>query len=128
MNRRDFLRPKQILGNAVRILGLEKQFLDLGSPQPETSPETSLVRFSRRAMATSFEVLLPVGVPSAAEASSAALDLIDKLEDQMTVYRETSEISRINRQGADSPQPIEGQLFELLELADHLTKETDGAF
>jgi thiamine biosynthesis lipoprotein len=124
MNRRDFLRPEQLLGSAVKVLGLEKHILDLEPKQPETS----LVRFSRRAMATSFEVLLPVGTPKAAAASEAALDLIDQLEDQMTVYRESSEVSRINQQAAMSPQPVEEQLFDLLTLANRLTEDTGGAF
>ena len=36
-------------------------------------------------------------------AAEAALDLIDVLEDQLTVYRETSEVSGINRRAAATP-------------------------
>ncbi len=123
MNRRDFLRPQQLLGSAARVLGLQEKILDLN---PDA--EKPLIRFSRRAMATSFEVLLPVDTPRGAGAASEALDLIDRLEDQMTVYRDTSEVSRINRHAASAPQPVEEQLFSLLNLADRLTRETEGAF
>jgi thiamine biosynthesis lipoprotein len=123
MNRRDFLRPQQLLGSAVKAFGLGEKFLD---QKPET--DIPLTRYARRAMATTFEVLLPVGTIRGAAAASAALDLIDQLEDQLTVYRDTSEMSRINRQAAVSPQAVEEKLFDLLTMADRLTQETEGAF
>jgi thiamine biosynthesis lipoprotein len=45
--------------------------------------EYSLVRVSRRAMATTFEVAIPAGTHrDTIAAATAALDLIDELEDQ----------------------------------------------
>jgi thiamine biosynthesis lipoprotein len=123
MNRRDFLRPQQLLGSAAKVLGLGEKILDLN---PES--EKPLTRYFRRAMATSFEVLLPVGTLKGAAAASDALDLIDRLEDQLTVYRDTSEMSRINRHAATSPQSVEEKLFGLLRLAEQITQETNGAF
>ena len=79
-------------------------------------------------MACQFEILLPATTPSAVEAASAALDEIDRLEDQMTVYRDTSEVSRINLRAATTPMHVEGRLFGLFETALRLTEETDGAF
>ena len=123
MNRRDFLRPRQLLGSAARVLGLPEKILE---PSPDT--DTPLTWYSRRAMATSFEVIFPVGTPRDAAAASDALDLVDRLEDQLTVYRDTSEMSRINRHAATSPQSVEEKLFGLLSLAEQITRETEGAF
>ena len=58
----------------------------------------------------------------------AALDLVDQLEDQMTVYREHSEICQINREAARWPVEVERQLFELLQRSIWLHTETEGAF
>ncbi|WP_439626936.1 FAD:protein FMN transferase [Gemmata sp.] len=106
--------------------------LDLLFPldEPETPPgEFVLVRVSRRAMATTFEVAVPVGAhPEPVAAAAAALDLIDDLEDQMTVYRDSSEVARLNASAADAPVEVEEQLFDLFERCAGWTHETDGAF
>ena len=44
------------------------------------------------------------------------LMLVDRneLEDQLTVFRDTSEVSRLNRLAAHAPVPVEEHLFRLL--------------
>ena len=79
-------------------------------------------------MATTFEVLLPYGTPHALSIANAAFAEIDRLEQQLTVYRESSEVSRLNRLAATCPVPVEADLFNLLALAERISKETDGAF
>jgi thiamine biosynthesis lipoprotein len=79
-------------------------------------------------MATTFEVLVPFGTPSGVEAAEDALDEIDRLEDQLTVFRETSEVSRLNSRAPGENVPVEEGLFQLLSLAARLTRDTDGAF
>jgi FAD:protein FMN transferase len=96
---------------------------------PAPPGEFHLVRVSRRAMATTFEVAIPQGSHSdAIAAAEDALDLIDDLEDQMTVFRDHSEVSRINEHAANAPAIVEKQLFELLSRCSGWTRETDGAF
>ena len=63
-------------------------------------------------MATRFEIAIPCGRPDAIPAAQDALDLIDDLEDQLTVYRDHSEVSRLNRTG--SAGHVEPNLFDLL--------------
>lgn len=79
-------------------------------------------------MATQFEVVIPWGAPTAANAATSALDLIDQIEDQLSVFRPSSELSRLNRTAAHAPVPVEPRLFELLTLCERLSRETDGAF
>jgi thiamine biosynthesis lipoprotein len=105
-----------------------REFLRGPARAPLAEPEVALLRFARTAMATVFEVLLPWGALRANAAAAAALDFIDGLEAQLTVYRETSEVSRLNRLAARAPVPVESRLFDLLTLASRLTAETEGAF
>ncbi|MCE9531252.1 MAG: FAD:protein FMN transferase [Planctomycetes bacterium] len=105
---------------------LVSELLSTESDPPRTDLE--LLRASRSAMATQFEVVLPIGQPKCFAAANAVLDLIDELEDQLTVYRETSEISRLNMRAPFEDIPVETRLFDLLVFAAYLTHETGGAF
>ncbi|MFM8271523.1 MAG: FAD:protein FMN transferase, partial [Gemmata sp.] len=91
--------------------------------------EFSLVRVSRRAMATTFEIDIPTGAhPNPVAAAEAALDLVDTLEAQLTVYREDSEASRLNVSAVEAFIEVELHLFDLLSRCAVWTKETGGAF
>ncbi len=99
------------------------------SDEPDAPSEFSLVRISRRAMATTFEIAFPAGThPDPVAAGTDALDLIDELEDQMTVYREYSEVSRLNATAATGFVELEPRLFELFARCAVWTRETGGAF
>jgi thiamine biosynthesis lipoprotein len=99
------------------------------NPAPAHIPQTYLVRVGRRAMACEFEVLLNAGqYADGIELAVAALDRVEQLEDQMTVYRESSEVSRLNRAAAARAVPVEPRLFELLELAVRIHTRTGGAY
>jgi thiamine biosynthesis lipoprotein len=126
MNRRDFLHPRRLARTAGKVLGALEGLRSGGAEfQP---PDFALVRFARRAMATTFEVLLPFGTPCGVEAAEDALDEIDRLEAQLTVYRDTSEVSRLNRLAAGEEVLVEDGLFRLLELAARLSRDTEDAF
>ncbi len=90
--------------------------------------ELTLVRYAHRAMATTFEVLLPWGTPRGDALAADAASLIDRLESQLTVFRDSSEVSRLNRTAAAAPVPVERGLFELLALCGRLSADTRGAF
>jgi thiamine biosynthesis lipoprotein len=126
MNRRDFLNPRQVARTAGQMLGVLDELRTV--PAKAMPVPYALVHYARRAMATTFEVLLPFGAPHGPQAAEDALDEIDRLEAQLTVYRDDSEVSFINRRAALSPVPVEVNLFDLLGLADRLTRETEGAF
>lgn len=82
----------------------------------------------RVAMACRFEVTLPEREPDAVRISREALDKIDQIESQLTVFRDTSEISYINRHAGSAPVRAERSLYELLEQCMRLSSDTDGAF
>jgi thiamine biosynthesis lipoprotein len=87
------------------------------------------VTLARHAMATRFEVLLHG--PDATflrAAGEEALDEIDRLENQLSLYRPESEISRVNALAAREPVRVSPATFGLLRRAADLSRETGGAF
>lgn len=99
-----------------------------GFPPPWATADAEWVTVARTAMACQFEVLLPPGAPSHVAAALSALDLVDALEAQLTVYRDTSELALLNRKAAHAWVEVEAGLFELFALAKRLHAETGGAF
>ncbi len=124
MHRREFFHPRRVARTLGQVLA---PFAPEGPP-PAPPADVALVRAGRQAMATTFELFLPFDVPQAHDIACAALDEIDRLEEQLTVYRDTSEVSGINRRAAAEPVVVEARLFQLLELSARLTTETLGAF
>jgi thiamine biosynthesis lipoprotein len=79
-------------------------------------------------MGSYFEVRIGAGTPEAIALTERALDLIDALEQQMTVYRDDSEVSRINASAHLGPVEVEPNLFRLLEQAMEIGQATGGAY
>ena len=134
-NRREFLKGK----SAVDALRDEAEFAVPihGQPQlPGRVPTNQRNRqsayfeqYSKNAMACEFELLFNLHqYPQSGAAAMAAFQLIDEIEDQMTVYRDHSEVSRLNQAAFGSAVVIESHLFELLSLAKKIHDETAKAF
>ena len=127
--RRDFLKGKSAT-RTVRDLA-QGAMAAHGAAGPGMPPPAAsyLIQVTRRAMACQFEVSLNAGqYAQGTEAALEALEIVSALEDQMSVFRPESEISRLNRTAADAPVELEPRLFGLLELAWRLSEETGGAF
>ena len=137
-SRREFLQGRsavEALGDAV--IGPPPE---LPPPAAARNDRTYLLSVSREAMACEFEVLLPtMGSPlrgplaeraehSPPDAAIAALDLVEQLEAQLTVFRDTSEVAAINRRAASEAVAVEPRLFELFVRAVGLYHATGGAF
>lgn len=125
-SRRDFLR-----GKAARDVVTD--WLDASPPTLDVVPAESagryLISVKRRAMACDFVVMLNAGQYEAAPRLAVeALNLVEELESQLTIYRETSEVSGINDTAAARPVVVESRLFQLLEQAVVLHRETGGAY
>lgn len=88
-----------------------------------------LVQVSRRAMACDFVLFLNAGqFAEGTERALESLDLVDELEAQLSYFRPESELNQINNRAADESVRVEPRLFGLLELANELYRQTDGAF
>lgn len=103
-----------------------RSFLNLIEKKPE--PAGFWVHVNRTAMACRFEVTVPIGDRAGVAVGTSALDQIDELEAQLSVFRDSSEISLINRDAASRAVVVEDELFDLLKLCKRLYDETDGAF
>jgi thiamine biosynthesis lipoprotein len=125
MHRRNFLDPRHAALAAAPLLGAA---LDDGAPPADSADEVALLRLGSRAMATTFEVVVPFDTPAAQEAGREAFDLLAALEEQMTVYRDTSEVSRLNRLAWRRAVRVESRLFDLLTLAARIHAASEGAF
>ncbi len=89
----------------------------------------AVVTLARHAMATRFEIVLhgenPVALRAAGE---EALEEIDRLEAQLSLYRPSSEIANLNARAAREPVRVTPPLFALLEQARRLHLESGGVF
>src|SRR5258708_11892318 len=104
--RRDFLAGKALRETSADVVvdPGRKPFVALGAT----------VRLSVPAMVSDFEIILNPGPAARLEAASAALELVERLEDQLSVYRFHSELSLLNRRGCDRPVEVERRLVHLL--------------
>jgi FAD:protein FMN transferase len=64
----------------------------------------------------------------AQSAIDAVLDEMRHIDDSMSTYKPTSEVSQVNAKAADGPMRISKELFDLLVTAKEYSVITDGAF
>ncbi|MBN1589390.1 MAG: FAD:protein FMN transferase [Pirellulales bacterium] len=125
-SRRDFLKGRPAVDAMADRLDHAPTDPTYKTNEPALS-EGCFLRVSREAMAGQFEVLFNVGqYPHAAEAAMAALDEAERIEEQISFYRASSELTRVNQLAAAGPVKVEAALFDLLELAVQLHGETGG--
>ncbi|EAQ77808.1 FAD:protein FMN transferase [Blastopirellula marina] len=146
-NRRDFLRgksavdalhdltseplppPKSVKPAARPADEVAEAGADGETPESPAEQDSYLVEVSREAMACTFAIYLNAGQHRlGAEAAVAALDKIDDYEEQLSIYRSSSEASRLNAAADFAPIQIERGFFDLLVQAQQIYAETDGAF
>jgi len=99
-----------------------------GAPRRRSIGDDYWIRVHRRAMACRFEITLASQDAGWVPAARAALDEIDRIEDQLSVFRESSALSAINRCAADGAVEIDEALLGLLDRCRELHAATSGAF
>src|ERR1700691_2773331 len=62
------------------------------------------------------------------QAIDAVLDEFRRLDESMSTYKPTSEVSQVNAKAADGPMHISKELFDLLTTAKEYSVITEGAF
>jgi FAD:protein FMN transferase len=62
------------------------------------------------------------------QAIDAVLDEMRHIDESMSTYKPTSEVSQVNAKAADGPMKISKELFDLLVTAKEYSVITDGAF
>jgi thiamine biosynthesis lipoprotein len=100
-----------------------------GAARAETRLEADYwIRVQRPAMACRFEVLLSGEDARHVDAAREALDAVEALEAQLTVFRETSEVARLNQRAGREHVAVEAGLFALLQRCRELSEHSAGAF
>lgn len=126
-NRREFLTGRVVQKEVERTGSAIAD--ELLKQTERTKPSAgNTVRMSADAMACEFSVVMNPEDTAHFMTASDALEIIHQLEDQMTVYREDSELSDLNRTAYEGSVAVEPQLFELLLKAKEIGEQTQGAF
>jgi thiamine biosynthesis lipoprotein ApbE len=87
------------------------------------------VTLACHAMATRFEIVLPGNDPVRLRAAGEeALHEIGRLEAQLSLYRQDSEIAQVNARAAREPVRVSPRVFALLQQAERLSQQSGGAF
>ena len=93
------------------------------------TPTAPLRRFRHHAMATTFEIIVvELDATFAGQAAAEAFAELDRLEQELSRFIETSDISRINRLAAGEATGVGPAALECLKTAREVTSLTDGAF
>lgn len=88
-----------------------------------------LFHFSSNAMGCEFQILCTADEREAlATCVTDGFELIEHLEQQLSIYRDSSELSAVNRLASESEVMLEPELFRLLQLARELCHATERAF
>lgn len=89
-----------------------------------------MFKLAREAMRTRFEVVIADRGEEAdlRAAAEAALDEVERVEAQLSAYREDAELYRVNHAAAKMPVRADPRLFAFLKRAQQLSALTDGAF
>lgn len=133
-DRREFLSGLNVRG---AMKGLGRTMAEELAPPPaaRAKGEGLFLEIARRAMACDFTLLLrmehlldPAKREKAADRALEAFDRIDFLENQLSVYRLHSDVSRINRTAFLQPASAQGDVAAVLARGLALAEETGGAF
>lgn len=100
-----------------------------GVDPPRVQPSAgSTIRLTTRAMACDFSIIMDPGPTEQIEAAGEVLNLIHAMEAWMSIYRESSELSTVNRLAATEPVSVRRELFDLLKTAFSIHQRTGGCF
>lgn len=88
-----------------------------------------VIRLSRHAMACEFQIMIEGGDRQASiDIANLALDEIERLDEMLSCFRPTSEVSYLNAEAARRAVVVGPDLFEILCTAKDVWRKTCGAF
>lgn len=130
-NRRDFLTGRALRKQAEQAGqeladALARAAEEENAPAPPVGGDT--IHLGTRAMACDFAVVLNADRRDQITDASDALEIIHACEQQMTVYRDDSALSQLNRRAAGEAVEVEESLYSVLSRARSISVETAGAF
>jgi thiamine biosynthesis lipoprotein len=116
-----------------RLAGMRPAVLGLGLVLCACRAPSRRFAFEHPAMGTTFRIVLyDRDEGHAGRAAEAAFQRVDALEDVLSDYRDSSELSRLGRasdEGAPTTAiPVSAELWDVLTAADGIARDSDGAF
>lgn len=88
-----------------------------------------LLELNKQAMACDWDAILNYGqYPEATEKVLEAFELVDQLENQLSVFRPESEVSRLNAVGFFHEMEVTPTLADLIQTSQELYQASAGAF
>src|SRR5580704_18088016 len=96
---------------------------------PNAAPPEQMFSQSRPAMGTTFTIFIYTSnQEQASEYFEIAFDEIERVEEALSDYRPTSELSRINRLAADETVTTDPEVFKFLQTSMGFSRRSGGAF
>lgn len=97
--------------------------------KPRVQPSAGVtVRLAARMMACDFSIIMNPGPTEQIEAAGEALEIVSAIEGWLSIYRDSSELSTVNRRAGELAVHVRRELFGLLQNAIEIHRRTDGAF
>ena len=91
-----------------------------------SSAESALLAVKRKAMNDDFEVVFSRrDFPQGTESALDALDEVERIEQQLSLFRLDSRIHFVNLTAHDNPVHLDKELFDLIALCLRVAKETE---
>ncbi len=119
---RNNIRLVFLAGGAIVLLYfMYVRMTESGSVQLDSGRRMVMGTFSR-------VVVIADSERAAERCVEAAFEVQQRIEELMSYHRDDSELSRINREAADRPVPVNPMTFEVLHKSVEFSKLTDGAF
>ncbi len=111
--------------SGLRWLGLLFLVVAVGS----AAAPLRVFTFTHPAMGTEYTLVLYARDAAEAEAvSTEVFDEVDRVDALLSNYKETSELSRINREAAAGPVTTDAEVMDFLTQSLHWSAVSDGAF
>jgi thiamine biosynthesis lipoprotein len=129
-NRREFLSGEAARKAVEQFAdGFRHELPKEALPAATVAESSLLMRYTCAAMAVEFQVFISAAAANEYGAlAMECLQLLEPLEAQMTIYRPTSEVSCINRDGFSSAIEVEANLFRVFKQAVSISNRTNGAY
>jgi FAD:protein FMN transferase len=96
---------------------------------PDAEHPASKIQYSDHAMGTNVTVWLwTADERAAAQAAEAVFNEMKRLDLEMTTWKPTSEVSRINAAAGDKPVKVSGETYAVIARAVDVSKRSNGLF
>ena len=121
---------QKVFADKKARLGIASLFCLLSLLACNPGPKLIQHRFEGSTMGTQYHVSIVVNEGDSLEATvePGIHNLLADIDQQMSTYIESSDLSNLNRAPVEAWLPVSEQLFAVLELAQNISRTTAGAF